>query len=142
MTINQIAIDVLTEREFDSCPLWKSSEDIDGYCAVRGVDDLPDLSQDLLIKADFFSPSNVHYKGYIVGISNVVSIGLFVRGRKFRFNSNLVDLSEEQLETMRQMLAMASGMADEAIFPLRFTTTFSLPGYANFSGVFDLYKAT
>ena len=130
--------DVLTPPDFKDCPVWRYDEDADGYFPVWGEDDLPERVRDLSLQADFTTPAGKALTGYIVGVENVFSIGLFFNERVYHFNKNLCDLSREQAEEFLTESGLAGELSYETLFPLRYETKWGGTTFNDFTGVFEM----
>ncbi|MDN8618029.1 hypothetical protein [Variovorax ginsengisoli] len=130
--------DYLTPSDFMEFPLWRYDEDADGYFPVRGEADLPGRVRDLSLRAEFTTPAGNVFEGYIVGVENVFSIGLFGNERIYHFNKNLSDLSREQAEEFLAASGLSGKLHYEAMFPLRYETKWGSPLFNDFSGVFEM----
>jgi len=78
------------------------------------------------------------FEGYVVGVENVFSIGLFGNERIYHLNKNLPDLSQEQAEEFFVESGLTSQLSYEALFPLRYETKWGGPMFNDFSGVFEM----
>lgn len=130
--------DYLKPPDFKDCPIWRYDEDADGYFPVRGESDLPERVRDLSLRAEFTTPGGNVFEGYVVGVENVFSIGLFGNERIYHLNKNLPDLSQEQAEEFFVESGLTSQLSYEALFPLRYETKWGGPMFNDFSGVFEM----
>lgn len=129
---------LLQPSDFDECPVWSYDEDGDNYYPVRVEGDLPEQSRDLRILAEFVTPSGRKLRGYVGGVERVFAIGLFGEGRIFHVNKNLREPSKDQVQEFLAETGLASILAFESMFPMRFETQWENDTFANFSGVFDM----
>jgi hypothetical protein len=130
--------DYLTPSDFKDCPIWRYDEDADGYVPVRREADLPERVRDLSLRAEFTTQKGYVFEGYVVGVENVFSMGLFGNERVYHINKNLRDLSREQAEEFLAASGLSGELSYEAMFPLRYETKWGGPMFNDFSGVFEM----
>lgn len=130
--------DLLTPSDFKDYPIWRYDEDADGYFPVVGEEDLPERVRDLRLRADFTAPTGKIIMGYIVGVEDVFSIGLFSNERIYHFNKNLCDLSREQAEEFIVENGLSSELSYKTMFPLRYEAKWGNSIFNDFSGVFEM----
>ncbi len=133
----------LIESDFDVNPLWKYEDADDTYYPIFFHEEFPEFcNRDLFVRANFSSPSNVSFKGYIVGVINIYCIVLFYKGEKFIFNKNLPERCFKTIYKLTDVLQSDLGrtivVAD--IFPLKYETNINLEGYCNVSGEFNAFE--
>ena len=133
-------VNLLQETHFDEFQIWYYDEDHDLYYPVKSPDQILEHldPRDLRIKAIFDTPSEISFKGYIVGIDRIFSIGIFLHQKKFQFNSNLLDLSLDEMKKLIKEMSCNHFSNKEDIFPMEFKTCFEFKNYNNFSGEFKL----
>lgn len=125
-------------RLFDICPLWFYSEESDLYFPVMEADQLPESERDLSISATFSFPNGLQLRGYIVGVSNIFSVGLFCGDKTFHLNKNLKDLSAKQLNGLFSCMGPTQ-LRPERLMPLSFRTRINRAGFREVEGEFDLF---
>lgn len=133
-------VNSLQENHFDEFQIWYFNEDNDLYYPASFPDQIPEYlnPRDLRIKAIFETPSAISFKGYIVGIERIFSIGIFLHQKKFQFNSNLIDLSLNEMNQLIQEMSCNRLKNKRDVFPVKFKTCFEFKNYNNFSGEFKL----
>ena len=119
----------LTQAHFEQFPCWAwvdgeyfVCEDCEEYdedviTPITQTDPISPETYADFIKADFVTPSGLHFAGFIVGGSQPFAVELFFGEDGFGFNVSLKDWAQETLNKLRRALGQ-----DAEIFPLTFTT--------------------
>lgn len=129
---------LLRPEDFAACALWKYDDEVDLYYPVLSAEQLPEAARDLMIRAEFRTPSGVLLNGYVVGIHGIFSIGLFGDDNIYYVNTNLLDLSRRQMQSLLANQPNLTGKTLEDLFPLEYVTTIREEAFSDFSGRFDL----
>lgn len=135
---NKIGKTYLTEQDFANHPIWKFSDVDDLAHPIFGLEDFPEDSSDLRIRADFITTQGVKLKGAIGGIKNIFCIVIYAGNKIFYFNKNLLADCQKNLEQLSEILGKNITIKDFS--PIRYTTTIDLENFKNISGEFDLSK--
>lgn len=130
----------LTEKDFIEHSIWIMHQSDDLYYPVLGPDDLPhDMRlDDLRIRAIFTTKNEKIFNGYLVGLKNIFSIGIFLANRKFYFNKNLLDECIKSIEEIN--LNLPAPIRKEDFFPLRYQTNIDIEAFKNIEGEFNIFK--
>lgn len=123
----------LSPAAFVECASWRYDDFSDAYFPVKSLDDLPEDVKDLRIGAEFTFANGVRAEGYVCGVERIFSIALFSAGRIFHVNSNLPELSLEQLDEFCASTGLR--LSPEALLPVRFSTSWGGRLFNDFSGV-------
>ncbi len=118
--------------------LWKENRVDDLLYPVTCESDAPDDIFDLFIRAKFTTPFGLEFLGYIVGCGDIYCIAIFVGDKIFYFNRNL---QGDYLDSLNKMsVVLGKNITLSNFSPLKYKTDFSLNGFNNFEGEFDLLK--
>lgn len=133
MTLPVLELEDLTPAHFEQYPVWGIfGEDNDLYTPVIETDPIPLEAAAEFIKADFYTPSGVHFEGFVIS-SRAYAIGLFVGGEYLLFNCLLPDMAHDDVKKIQ----LAIGQ-EVQIFPLEYRTNFRMEGDEDLiTGMFD-----
>lgn len=126
----------LSPSDFVEFASWRYDDVSDLYFPVKSLEDLPEDARDLRIRARFVFANGFSASGYLCGVERVFSIALFSGDRIFYVNSNLPELSLDQLAEF----AVSAGidLPARALLPVHFSTSWGGELFKDFSGVFSV----
>jgi hypothetical protein len=122
----------LVKNDFDLSPIWKFCQTDDLTYPVFNYDDFPDDSRDLCIKAQFNTPTNLKFEGYIVGVKNIFCIAIYLNNQTLFFNKNLPKNCLKSLEKINKLLGLSLTIQD--ISPLKYSTIVNWECFKNMNG--------
>lgn len=128
------------EEHYNTFPMWRYNDENNLYYPIISPDEFPEDSRDLSIKTTFISPIGIIFHGYIVGVKNIFSIGVFINNKTFHFNKNVPELSLEQFNDFIKELNLNKEIIISDIFPLQYKTEINLANYKDISGTFDVFE--
>lgn len=140
MNTNNYGTRLISENNMDTHPLWRYDDETDLYYPIFSIDEFPEYSRSLFIRAKFFSPNGIILKGYLVGAINIYCIRLFFHGKTFVFNKNLPDFCLKDFNKLIELLPSGKNTKITDIFPVKYETTIDLEGYQNITGEFDAFE--
>jgi len=133
-------IKLLVEDDFDAHSMWKYDDDTAVNYPITLLNEIPEYSRDLFIRAKFISPKGIILKGYLVGALNIYCIGIFSGGDEFLFNKNMPDRCMLAFEKLIKTLILKNPTLISDIFPLKYETTIDIEGFRNISGEFNAFE--
>ena len=122
----------LTEKGFDTYPVWKWVASNDAYCPVWQFDPLPEDEPTLFMKARFETPGGDNLRGYLVGRDCFYAFGLFVEDEEYVININL----PETIEAAESAVGAKLGRRIN-LFPLKYETDLHFAGKQAIKGVLE-----
>jgi hypothetical protein len=125
-------------QDFSVCPVWRYDEDDDLYYPVLQGKDLPISEKDVSIFVECKINTGHIFNGYIVGIGNVFSMGLFCDENIFYLNKNLPDLSCEQMQIFLKSTGLSSDVKVEQLLPITYATKINREEFLDFTGQFNM----
>lgn len=130
---------LLTPVDFTNCPIWRYDEDLEGYFEVRSLEDagLATGTFDLQMLAEFTTLNGERFRGKLVGVADIYSIGLFARNEIVGVNKNMRKDSKEQAAKFLELSGLADRMSVDDLFPLRYESRWGDGTFVDFSGVFE-----
>jgi hypothetical protein len=126
----------LSASDFDEFASWRYDDISDMYVPVKSLEDLPEDAKDLRIRAKFVFGNGFSASGYVCGVERVFSIALFSGERIFYMNSNLPELSLDQLAEFA--VSVGIDLPARALLPVHFSTSWGGVLFNDFSGVFSV----
>jgi hypothetical protein len=137
MNVPVVRIEDLGQAHFEQYPVWgRYGESDELFTPVLKTDPIPRSAAAEFIKADFYTPSGLHFAGFVV-TDQAFAIGLFVDRAEFSFNRFLPDQAHK---TLRE-LQLAIGK-DVQVFPPAYRTNFRIEGKDLIAGTFDPFAKT
>jgi hypothetical protein len=124
----------LSKRLFDQYPVLAWTDDEEGYVPKAEHSPLPSDCGPLLVKARLFPKNGPSLDGYVIGLESVYAIGIFGESTDYVFNSRVFSM-KNKIETE---LFKALKTEPFELFPLRFTTEFSLLNGTALEGWFNI----
>lgn len=132
--------ELISEGDFKKHSLWGFDEESELYYPIFSLDEIPDEGFNFFIRAEFYTKSEISFMGYIVGVNRGYAISLFYRGKKYKFNKNIINGSIEQAEKLIRNFNDDRLNNVNDLFPLSYTTTIDIEPFNNITGKFDLFK--
>ena len=133
---------MLSEADFDAYPLWRYDERDDLYHPILSMDEIPEDNRDMFIRAKFYSPNKMIFKGYVNNILKVFCVNFFWNNKIYFFNKNAPDWCLEQFYKLAETLQTEKNkiIVIPDIFPVKYETAIDLEGYRNVSGEFNAFE--
>jgi hypothetical protein len=131
---------ILVEEDFDAHPLWRYDDETDLYYPIMSIEEVPEYSRSLFIRARFYSPAGIVFNGYLVGAENIYCIGIFCDGCEFMFNKNLPDRCFKSFNKLIENMTSGENLKISDIFPLKYETTINIKNYRTIIGEFNAFE--
>lgn len=131
--LNKPKRELLTWNDFETFSVWTWDDENVHYLPISEDNPSPDNYTGLFLKANFITPDNHVFNGYLVGDDHFFHAnGIFINGQDIGFNVNLPGLIKSSLEKIFKLL----NCNPFPFFPLRYKTSLTFKDGKTIAGKF------